>query len=103
MKKLIIWILAALFFVGIGALYGGIGWCVAWILEAGLGVAVNYNVFVWVGVGIFLLKAIPIIIFKFFVDSTIKDISTSTRDSGMKIGKSMKSVLGRIERKNVSK
>lgn len=101
MKKLIIWILATLLFVGIGALYGGIGWCAAWILEAGLGVAVNYNVFVWVGVGIFLLKAIPIIIFKLFFDSAVKNIGVSTRDSGMKIGKSMKSVLGRIEKEKL--
>ena len=66
--------LITLFLIGIGAMYGGVGWCAAWVLEAGLGIAVNYSVFVWVGVGIFMIKVIPMAIFKIFVDRSLREL-----------------------------
>jgi|SRR6185437_3729993 len=100
MKKFLVWFLVVLLYAGLTALYGGIGWVVAWILGVGLNIAVNYTVFVWVGIGLFWLKAIPLIIIKLFVDNTVKDIGKNTRGSGMKVGNSMKSILDRIEKEN---
>lgn len=50
-------VLGILIFVGVGALYAGIGWGIAWILEVALSVDVNYTIFVLVALGLFLLKA----------------------------------------------
>jgi hypothetical protein len=60
--KILIYALSILFLAGVGALYGGIGWVIAWVLDKGLDVNVNYSIFVWVGVGIFIVKVIPLMI-----------------------------------------
>lgn len=67
MKNTIAWMLVLAMYIGLTLLYGGAGWCVAWVLDAGLNVTVNYKVFVWVGVGVFWLKAIPFILIKLFL------------------------------------
>lgn len=60
--KILISGLGMLFILGLGALYGGVAWVIAWILDKGLDVNVNYTIFVWVGIAIYLLKLIPVII-----------------------------------------
>jgi hypothetical protein len=72
--KIIVWTLIALLFVGVGSLYAGLGWVVAWILDKGLSVNVNYEIFVWVGVGIFLIKAIPYILIKLWISQKTRQI-----------------------------
>jgi hypothetical protein len=74
--KILIWVLLIPFIAGLSALYGGIGWVVAWVLDKGLDVNVNYSIFVWVGVGIFLLKAIPFIIVKLYASRLEKKFET---------------------------
>lgn len=73
MKTLLIWVLAITLFIGIGGLYGGIGWVIAWILEKGLNINVNYTIFVVVGIVIFILKAIPMILMKLYADKKAKE------------------------------
>lgn len=55
--------LTALFFILVGALYAGIGYGTAWLLEVGLNLDVNYSVFVWAGIGIYAICLIPILLF----------------------------------------
>lgn len=80
------YVIAAIFYVGIGAMYAGIGWIVAWILEAGLDIAVNYSLFVWIAVGIFFIKTLPVL---FLTLLSKKEFSRTknTFDIKMKLGK----------------
>jgi multidrug transporter EmrE-like cation transporter len=71
--RILIYLLLILFIAGTAALYGGVGWCIAWVLDKGLDVNVNYSIFIWVGVGIFFLKAIPFFIFKTYASKVEKE------------------------------
>lgn len=60
LKKILFLVFLSVVVIGLGLLYGGIGWCAAWVLEKAIDFNVNYNIFVWVAVGIYLLKLIII-------------------------------------------
>ena len=46
----------------VGALYVGVGWCVAWVFDAGLNVDANYKIFMIVAFAIFLVKLLIAVI-----------------------------------------
>ncbi|MDF1511082.1 hypothetical protein PZE06_23390 [Robertmurraya sp. DFI.2.37] len=73
MKTFIIWILVALMFTGLGALYAGTGWVIAWILDTGLDVNVNYKIFIFVAIGLYLLKIIPFMIVRLYAKKKEKE------------------------------
>ncbi|RBP86177.1 hypothetical protein DFO70_13110 [Cytobacillus firmus] len=72
MKTFIIWLLVTIMFTGMGAVCAGIGWIAAWVLDAGLEMNVDYNIFILVAVGIYQLK-VPFIIFKLWTKKKEKE------------------------------
>ncbi|MCM3487873.1 hypothetical protein M3689_00980 [Alkalihalophilus marmarensis] len=62
MTKVLITFLSALLVVGILAIYGGIGWVLAWVLEKSLSLNVNYSIFVYGALAIGFIKMIPFMI-----------------------------------------
>lgn len=56
-------ILGCIFMLGVGALYGGFGWIIAWILDVVFSIDVNYKIFVLIAIGIYVLMLIPTIMF----------------------------------------
>lgn len=62
-KNIIMWVLAIVFLAGVAAIYGGIGWGIAWLLETIFNLEVNYTIFILIGLGMFVLTVIPYIIF----------------------------------------
>lgn len=63
LRKITMWFLAAILIVGVAAIYGGIAWGIAWLLETIFSLAVNYTIFVSIGLGLFVLTVIPYILF----------------------------------------
>ena len=55
--------LIVLFFALIGFVYAGIGYSVAWILDIGLNVDVNYSVFVGAGILIYVICLLIVAMF----------------------------------------
>lgn len=62
-KNIIIGFLAVVFLAGVAAIYGGIAWGIAWLIETLFSLGVNYTIFVSVGLGLFVLTIIPYVIF----------------------------------------
>lgn len=73
LRNVILWVLIIVFLAGIAAIYGGIGWVIAWILDAGLDVNVNYSVFVLVGIGLFILTVIPYIAIRMYAKKKLNE------------------------------
>lgn len=67
LRKMFMWILVAVLIVEVAAIYGGIAWGIAWLLEAIFSLAVNYTIFVSVGIGLFVLTVIPYVLFGMYV------------------------------------
>jgi hypothetical protein len=66
LKNILVLVFLCVAVIGLGLLYGGIGWCAAWVLEKATDVNVNYSVFVWVAVGIYVLKLVVMGLFYLF-------------------------------------
>lgn len=62
LKNILFLIFLSVLVIGLGFLYGGIGWCAAWVLQKAINVDVNYTIFVWVAVGIYVLKLIGVVL-----------------------------------------
>ena len=63
MKKVMLWALATIFIIGIGALWGGIFWVLAWLVDHTIDSAtVSYTAFVLVGIGLFLLLFLFVVV-----------------------------------------
>lgn len=67
-------VLVSIFGIGIAALYGGIGWGVAWILEKAMNINVNEIIFILVGIGLFILKLIAAVLGKLWVKKQEKSM-----------------------------
>lgn len=61
-KKTLFLIFLSVLVIGLGFLYGGIVWCAAWVLQKAIDVNVNYAIFVWVAVGIYVLKVTGVVL-----------------------------------------
>ena len=65
MKGVLGWILLALFLCFIAFVYGLFGWAIAWVLDKGLDLNVNYSIFVIAALVIYAVKMIPTLIAAF--------------------------------------
>lgn len=75
MKNIIVYSLSIILLIGVGAIYGIVGYGIAWILDVAIDVNVNYNVFVGVAIGIFLIKVISNLFFKLYAKKKIKEMN----------------------------
>lgn len=62
-KKIMLWTLSIIFIIGVCALWAGVFWVLAWLVDHTIDSAtVNYTAFVLVGMGLFLLLFLFVVV-----------------------------------------
>ena len=63
MKKVMLWALTVIFIIGVAAMWAGVFWVLAWLVDHTVDSAtVNYTAFVLIGIGLFLLLFLFIVV-----------------------------------------